>query len=277
MILVLYTFGGWNDAAFVATEVRDRKRNLPRALLLGTLAVTVVYVLMNAAFMAALGFEGAKRSQAIARDVLDAASVPWGAAAISLLVMVSALGAASALIFTCARVHATHGKDYSALGWLATWSRRLGSPAVALVTQAAVTLGLVALVGTAWGRAAIDAVLRRLGLAPAVWSGHGGFDTLLSCTAPVFWTFFLLTGLSLMRLRQLDPERERPFRVPLYPLTPLVFCATCAYMLYSSLAYAGALSLIGALPLLAGLPIYFVSRRRLGLAEREPTLLASSK
>lgn len=277
MILVLYTFGGWNDAAFVATEVRDRKRNLPRALLLGTLAVTVVYVLMNAAFIAALGFEGARRSQAIARDVLVAASVPWGAAAISLLVMVSALGAASALIFTGARVHATLGKDYSALGWLATWSRRLGSPAIALLTQAAVTLGLVALVGTAWGRAAIDAVLRRLGLAPAVWSGHGGFDTLLSCTAPVFWTFFLLTGLSLLRLRQLEPERERPFRVPLYPLTPLVFCATCAYMLYSSLAYAGALSLIGALPLLAGLPIYFVSRRRLSLGEREPTLLASSK
>jgi amino acid transporter len=277
MILVLYTFGGWNDAAFVAAEVRDRERNLPRSLLLGTLAVTVVYVLMNAAFLAALGFEGAQRSQAIASDVMVTAAGPWGAAAISVLVMVSALGAASALIFTGARVHAALGKDHGALGWLASWSHRLGSPAPALLTQAAVTLGLVALVGTSWGRELLDAVLRRFGLAPAAWSGHGGFDTLLSCTAPVFWTFFLLTGLSLLRLRRLEPARERPFRVPLYPLTPLVFCVTCAYMLYSSLAYAGALSLIGLVPLLAGLPVYFASKRRLAVGGRAPRLLASSK
>jgi hypothetical protein len=128
MILVLYTFGGWNDAAFVASEVRDRERNLPRALLGGTLGVTLVYLAMNAAFLGALGFDDAQRSKAIARDVFVRAFGAWGGVAISLLVMISALGAVNALIFTGSRVHAALGRDYSALGRLAFWHPRLRSP-----------------------------------------------------------------------------------------------------------------------------------------------------
>jgi basic amino acid/polyamine antiporter, APA family len=244
MILVLYTFGGWNDAAFVAAEVRERRKNLPRALILGTLAVTLIYLLMNAAFLVALGFEGARSSRAIARDVFMNAFGAWGGAAISLLVMVSALGAASALIFTGSRLHAALGRDYSILHKLGTWHPRLGSPALALTTQLLVTLLLIVAASSGFGQR------------------HGGFDTLLRGTAPVFWAFFLLTGLSLFRLRQLEPQRERPFRVPLYPLTPLVFCGTCVYMLYSSIAYAGTLALLGLVPLLAGLPFYLASKRK---------------
>lgn len=277
MILVLYTFGGWNDAAFVAAEVRDRKRNLPRALLLGTAAITAIYVLMNVAFMAALGFSEAQRSRAIARDVFVAALGPAGGAVISLLVMVSALGAVSALIFTGSRLHAAFGQDFSALSRLAAWHSRFRSPVVALVVQAGIAIVMIGLVGTGAGRRLIDGLLVSLRLPAANWSGHGGFDTLLSCTAPVFWTFFLLTGLSLFVLRRQDPERHRPFQVPLYPLTPLLFCCTCAYMLYSSIDYAGALTLVGVLPLLVGLPVYFASKRRLVPAPPERDLVASGK
>jgi basic amino acid/polyamine antiporter, APA family len=276
MILVLYTFGGWNDAAFVASEVRERKRNLPRALLWGTLAVTLVYLAMNAAFLGALGFEGAQRSKAIARDVFVRAFGVGGGVAISLLVMVSALGAVSALIFTGSRLHAALGRDYSVLSRLAAWHPRLRSPVTSLLAQLSITLLMIVLVGTSSGRGAIDASLLSLGLAPATWSGHGGFDTLLSCTAPVFWSFFLLTGLSLFRLRRLEPDRVRPFRVPLYPLTPLMFCATCAYMLYASISYAGKLALLGVLPLALGLPIYFASRRRILDIHPKPALAVSS-
>jgi basic amino acid/polyamine antiporter, APA family len=275
MILVLYTFGGWNDAAFVASEVRDRERNLPRALLGGTLGVTLVYLAMNAAFLGALGFDDAQRSKAIARDVFVRAFGAWGGVAISLLVMISALGAVNALIFTGSRVHAALGRDYSALGRLAFWHPRLRSPVTSLLVQLSITLLMIVSVGTAPGRRAIDAALASMGLAPATWSGHGGFDTLLSCTAPVFWSFFLLTGLSLFRLRRLEPQRERPFRVPLYPLTPVVFCATCAYMLYASISYAGKLALFAVLPLALGLPVYFGSRRRLLHAPQKPELAVS--
>lgn len=262
MILVLYTFGGWNDAAFVAAEVRDRRRNLPRALVIGTAAITLVYVLMNASFLAALGFEGAQKSQAIARDVFQNVFGNAGGVAISVLVMVSALSAVNALIFTGARVYASLGADYSALSRLGRWHPRLRSPAWSLVVQLAITLVMIGIVGTRTGRSGIDGVLVQLGFAPATWSGHGGFDTLLRCTAPVFWSFFLLTGISLFLLRRKDPQLERPFRVPLYPITPLIFCATCAYMLYSAVDYAGKLTALGLIPLLVGVPVYFSSKRR---------------
>jgi amino acid transporter len=275
MILVLYTFGGWNDAAFVAAEVRNRKRNLPRALLLGTAAITLIYLAMNAAFLFALGFERARTSQAIARDLFVTAFGPAGGAAISLLVMISALGAVNALIFTGSRLHATLGVDYSALSRLGVWHAKTGSPMGALLAQMAITLTMIALVGTLRGRAWIDGALTSVGLSPASWSGHGGFDTLLSCTAPVFWLFFLMTGISLFRLRRTDPARPRPFRVPFYPLTPLLFCGTCAYMLYSSVAYAGTLTLFGIAPLLLGVPVYFASKRRPAADRAMPEPVAS--
>jgi APA family basic amino acid/polyamine antiporter len=262
MILVLYTYGGWNDAAFIAAEVRDRSRNMPRALLLGTGLITLVYLLVNAAFVAALGFDAARSSQAIAADVLRRAFGSTGGQLISALVMVSALGAVNALILTGARVHAGLGADYSSLSALGYWHERRRSPLGALVAQAMVTLALIALLGTQPGRRTIDASLGALGLAPAQWSGHGGFDTLLRCTAPVFWLFFLMTSVALFVLRRKDRDRERPFRVPLYPLLPLVFSGTCLYMLISAVDYAGSLSLVGASLVLLGLPLYFASKQR---------------
>jgi amino acid transporter len=262
MILVLYTYGGWNDAAFVASEVRDRRKNLPRALLLGTLAITLVYVFVNAAFMAALGFEQARQSKAIATDVLREAVGPAGAIAISILVMLSALGATNALIFTGSRVQSSLGRDYSALARLGQQNRRTNTPIGALIAQLGVTLLLIGVVGTSFGRRGVDESLGLFGLAPVVWVGHGGFDTLLRCSAPVFWVFFLLTGLSLFVLRFRDPKLARPFRVPLYPVLPIVFCMMCAYMLYSAVSYAGGLTLVGIVPVLCGLPLYFFSRKR---------------
>ena len=87
----------------------------------------------------------------------------------------------------------------------------------------------------------------------------GGFETLVAGTAPVFWSFFLLTGLSLFALREKEPNTARPFRVPFYPFTPFIFCMTCVYMLHSSLTYAKLLALIGIIPVLVGVPLYFLS------------------
>ena len=262
MILVLYTYGGWNDAAFVAAEVRDRRRNLPRALLLGTAGIAAIYLLVNAAFIAALGFERASTSDAIAKEVLALPLGSLAGGAMALIVVVSALGAANALIFTGSRVHAALGADYSALAPLGRWTEQPRTPLVALLAELAVTLILIGVVGTAFGRDLVDGALRTLGFGEAEWSGHGGFDTLLRCTAPVFWLFFLLTGVSLFVLRKREPERHRPFEVPLYPILPLIFCGMCAYMLYASIDYAGSLALVGVVPVLLGVPLFFASKRR---------------
>lgn len=261
LVLVFLTYGGWNDAAFVAAEMRDGKRNIPRALLLGTAAVTVVYLLVNAAYLWALGFEGARASRAIAADLFGLALGQRGEQALCVLVMISALGAVNGLIFSGARVYSSLGTDHAVFAWLGKWSRRKAAPAGALVAQGAIALAMIGVVGTPEGQRMIDKMVTALGGSKLAWEGHGGFETLLKCTAPVFWLFFLLTGLSVFILRERDGERSRPFRVPFYPYLPLVFCATCGYMLHSAIGYAGWFGLVGAALLVVGLPLYELSRR----------------
>jgi basic amino acid/polyamine antiporter, APA family len=119
---------------------------------------------------------------------------------------------------------------------------------------------LIALAGLGVGRTFVDSAFAFLGVAGTPWTGHGGFETLLRCSAPAFWFFFLMTGLSVFVLRVKDRHVERPFRVPLFPLTPLVFCGTCAWMLVSSIQYAGRLMLLTVPFLLLGAPLYFTRR-----------------
>lgn len=83
-------------------------------------------------------------------------------------------------------------------------------------------------------------------------------------TAPVFWLFFFLSGVSLFVLRIRDADIARPFRVPLYPLTPILFCAICIYMLHSSLVYTGIGALVGVAVLLAGVPLLLLSGKGSG-------------
>src|SRR5690606_40252118 len=91
-----------------------------------------------------------------------------------------------------------------------------------------------------------------------------GFRTMVEYTAPVFWLFFGLSGVALIVLRQRHGLAGPAFRVPLYPLTPLLFCAVCAYMLWSSLSYTGTGALVGVAVLAAGVPLLVVARMRAG-------------
>ncbi len=91
LVLVFLTYGGWNDAAFVAAEVRNRERNIPLALILGTAGVTIIYLLVNQAYISGLGFEGAQLSNEVAADVLKLLPWSYGEQAMRVLVMVSAL------------------------------------------------------------------------------------------------------------------------------------------------------------------------------------------
>lgn len=262
MILVLYAYGGWNDAAFVAAEVRDPRRNVARVLLLGTGSIVLLYLAVNAAYLAALGFDGLRASSAPAADVLAGALGPWGGRAMSALVMVSSLGAINGLVFTGSRIYASVGADHRAFRALGAWNARLGAPVRALLAQGGVALALVLGVGTEGGRAALDGALAAAGAGGLPWERFGGgFDTLVAATAPVFWLFFLLTGLALPILRRREPDAPRPFRVPLYPLTPIVFCASSAAMLWASLSYAREISLLGLVPLALGLPLVRAGRR----------------
>ena len=240
-----------------------RKRNLPLALLMGVGLITVIYLLVIYAYISVLGFEGARQTFTPANAVMEKAVGPWGGKAISVLVMLSALGAINGLILTGSRVYASLGADHRVFAWLGHWDQRRGAPVVSLVTQCAIAILLVLAVGTVVGRDAIDDTLTLIGASALPWNEYfGGFETLVAGTAPVFWGFFLLTGIAFFVLREHDGDRPRPFRTPFFPLTPIIFCGTCSYMLYSSLAYAKGLSIIGLLPLAIGVPLYLISDRR---------------
>ena len=260
LVFVLYAYGGWNDAVFVAAEVQDQGRNMPRALLYGIAGITVLYLAVNFAYLKVLGLETARHTATPAASVLQQVVGPWGAKAISVLVMVSALGAINGMILAGSRVYATVGQDYHLFAWLGKWNRRSGAPIAAIVLQGCIAVSLVFLVGTDTGRNGIDRLLGGIGLTGLPWDEYsGGFETLVAGTAPVFWAFFFLTGLSVFILRVRHPQRHRPFTVPWFPLPPIVFCSTSGYMLYCSLEYAKLLSLLGVAPLVLGIPLYLWS------------------
>jgi amino acid transporter len=251
LIGVLWTYAGWHEAAYVAAEVENRRRNLPLALLLGTGAVVVLYLLVNAAYLVGLGYEAAASSETVAADVLSL--VPWGHArqAMSVLVVVSALGAINGMIFTSSRIYAEFGADHRLFAPLARWSRRWGTPVRALVLQALLCIAMVTVVAVGF-------------------QGQDGFGTIVKCSSPVFALFFFLTGTALIVLRRKEPNVERPFTTPLYPLMPLLFCAFWAFMLCGSIWYAPVEAAVGLGILLAGLPLYVLSRGWERVKEEEP-------
>ncbi|TMQ33272.1 MAG: amino acid permease [Planctomycetota bacterium] len=135
MVFVLYTYGGWNDAALVAAEQRNRRRNITLALVIGTSAITLIYLLVNLAYLRGLGFEGVKASRAVAADVLERYFGSNGSRIMCLLVMISALGAMNGMILTGSRVYSAMGADYGLFAWLGKWHPRLGSPLWSILTQ----------------------------------------------------------------------------------------------------------------------------------------------
>lgn len=223
MVFVLLTFGGWNEAAYISAELRSGPRGMAKALISSILIITVIYLLVNLAYLQALGLEGMAQSAAIGGDLLRASFGEGGVVLIGLIVSVAALTSANATIFTGARTNYALGRDFRIFRPLGTWNEKTSSPVNAFITQGAIALALVGL-----------GMLTRK-----------GFETIVEYTAPVFWFFLLMVGVSLFVLRKKDPGRERPFRVPLYPLTPLIFCLTSAYLLYSSLMYTGLGALVG--------------------------------
>jgi len=252
MILILYTFGGWNEAAYVAGELKDEKRNALRLLVGSILLITVVYVAVNVAYVRVLGMADMGRSDAVAADAMQRALGAWGSVPVSVLVAVSALGAINGCIFTGARSICGLGEDYGLFAPLGRWSRRFGTPATAILVQSAIALVLIILPGLGGG------FEEALG---------SGFRAAVDYTMPVFWVFFLLTGVAVFVLRVKEPEVERPFRVPLYLVPAVLFCLMCGYMLYSSVAYTKIGALVGVAVLVVGVPVYVVSRRKSGRGE----------
>jgi APA family basic amino acid/polyamine antiporter len=239
MVFVLFTYGGWNDAAYISAEVRDRERNMVRALLLAIGVVTLLYVLVNLAYLKGLGYDAMARSNAVAADLLKNV---WGTAGeklIAFMIAIAALTSVNGSMIVGARSNYALGRDWPMLGFLGRWDEASGSPRIAMLVQGVIALALV-------GLGAIQ---------------NAGFKGLVEYSLPVFWGFFLLVGVALFVLRAREPDAPRPFRVPFYPVVPALFVLMCGYLLYSSLAYHRTHALVGLGVLAVGAVIMLFARK----------------
>jgi amino acid transporter len=248
MVFVLLTYGGWNEAAYVSAELRGGRRALATALTVSLAAVTALYVLANAALLRGLGLEGMRRSDAVAVDLLARGVGDGASHAIAAIVIAAVLTSANATLLMGSRQVWAFGRDFPLFARLGRWSARAGSPVNAVLVQGAIAVGLVVVGARA----------------------RSGFETAVAYTAPVFWLFFLLTGVALFVLRRRDPAAARPFRAPFHPVTGIVFIAACAFLLWSSVAYAGAGAVAGLAVLAAGLIPMWLSFRRAPLRRTPP-------
>ncbi len=219
LILVLFTFGGWSELGYVAAEVKRPHRNIVRALVSSIAVVTALYVLMNGAFLYALGLSNMAGSEAVAVDAVATVLPKIAEKAIAVLVCISALGAINGVVFTGARISSALGAEHVPLRVLGTWNRHRGTPTWSLVVQGCLSLAIVLLAGSF-------------------------IDTILY-TAPVVWVFFLATALSVFVLRRKDRRTPRPYKIAGHPATTIIYSACCVFMIYSAVSYALAQKPIG--------------------------------
>ncbi|MCH2113650.1 MAG: amino acid permease [Pirellulales bacterium] len=213
LVLVLFTYGGWNDLSYVAAEVREPNRNILRALLIGVASITAVYLLVNLAFVYALGLAGASSNSAA-----NLAEMRWGGVgrrAIGALVCVSSLGAINGSLFAGSRIYYAVGTEHPRFAWLSQWSGGRDAPVRSLLLQGSAALLWVCAFGS-----------------------EDGFGRLIAFTSPVFWFFAMLISISVFVLRIREPDLPRPHKIVLFPITPIVFFLSCLFMFCSATNYA---------------------------------------
>lgn len=247
LLPLFYTLGGWQLAGYIAPEVRDPARTLPRAILLGVVGVVIVYLTVNASYLAVLGIDGLARDPDFARRLSERAFGPVGEKVLAAGMAVSAAGICAVNIITTPWLYvamAREGLFFAAVGEV---EPKNGVPRRALLLQAAITCVYL----------------------------FGSLGFLVDAVVFVEWVFHLLAAWALMRLRRRAPDLPRPFRSPLFPLAPLAYLATAALVLGGTLYTAEwGVKATGLAVLAAGALIYRPWRalvERTGGADRDRT------
>ncbi|MHB1329138.1 MAG: APC family permease [Gemmatimonadales bacterium] len=234
MISVLWAYEGWQYATFIGGEVKDPQRNFPRGLVVGTLAIIVIYVLTNVGYVAGLGPTKLALSTTVASDAVGNTFGPTAARLIAIPVLLSIISAAHAIILTASRVFYAMAKDGVFFSKLGEVHPRFGTPANSIIAIAG------------WG---------------AVLAMSGTFGILLTYVVFIGWIFYGLGGLSVFVFRRREPDAPRPFKVPFYPVTPILFVLSAAVIVLNTIVSNPLQGVIGIGGVLLGLPVYFWWRR----------------
>jgi basic amino acid/polyamine antiporter, APA family len=230
----LFAFGGWHMVTYAAGETRDAARTIPRALLIGTTIVTLCYLALNAAYLFVLPLDQVQRSSHVAADAAATVGGPFGAGAVSALVIVSSFGAASGIVLAGPRVYYAMARDGLMFRWTGAVHPRYQTPHLAIVVQAIWVCALI------------------------VADTYRGLFTRVIYTE---WIFFGLMAIGLMRLRT-QPGYAPGYRVWGYPVLPLLFIVAAAVVVVNHIVVNPADSLAGLAIVVAGLPVYWLWARR---------------
>jgi APA family basic amino acid/polyamine antiporter len=232
LIPILFSYGGWQQTNFVAEEMVDPERTLPRALLLGVAGVVLVYVAANWVYLRQLGLAGLASSTAPAADVMRGALGPAGGTLIAAGIAISTFGFLNLVILVSPRVYQAMAADGVFLPALARLHPRWRTPALAIALQAG------------W------AVVLTL---------SGTYGQLLDYVVFGDWIFFGLTAATLFVYRAREPEA--PYRAPLHPLLPVLFVLAAACVVVSSVLSNPRNALLGTLLMALGVPVFLWARR----------------
>jgi APA family basic amino acid/polyamine antiporter len=235
MIGVLWAYEGWQYATFVGGEVKDPQRNFPLGLVTGTAAIIVIYVLANVGYLAGLGPTRLASSTTVAPDAARAAFGPGAATAIAIAVLVSVASAAHGLLLTASRVFYAMARDGVFFARLGQVHPRFATPANSIVALAA------------WA---------------ALLAMSGTFNTLLTYVVFVGWIFYGLGGLCVIVFRRKEPTAPRPFKVPGYPVSPILFVLSAAAIVVNTVYQNPARGALGIGGAALGVPIYYLWRSR---------------
>ncbi|MGB6359444.1 MAG: amino acid permease, partial [Candidatus Acidiferrales bacterium] len=237
LIAVLWAYEGWHVLSFVSGEFKDPQRDLPKGLFYGTLIVTVTYLLANVAYYSVLTNTQLQHTQRAAATAVSAATGGGSAVFISVLILVSAVGATNGMILTGPRVYYAMAEEGLFFPIFGKVSARFRAPIFAILVQGLWAAGLT-LMGT--------------------------FQELFTYVVFTGWIFYGLAvaGVIVLRIRQ--PELERPFRAPGYPWLPALFALAALGITVSAVVSSPMHALYGIGLVLTGLPLYalFVARRR---------------
>lgn len=233
LVAGLFAFGGWHMVTYAAEETRDPERTIPRALMLGTAVVVVIYLLLNAAYLLVLPLERVRTSTRIAFDATLATAGPAAASAISLLVLVSSFGGMSGIVLAGPRVYLAMAEDGLLFDWMGRVHPRFQTPAPAIAAQAI------------WASALVMT---------------GTYGVIVSRVVYTEWIFFGALAVGTVALRR-RPWYRPAFRAAGFPAVPVLFAIVCGAMAVNQIASDPRNSLLGLGIVLAGLPVYVLWRR----------------
>lgn len=242
LVAAMWAYDGWADLSSLAGETKSPARTLPRALLVGTAAVGIAYLLANVGYARVLGLEGLRRStDGSGMAAAHLATLTLGAAGRALLaalVLVSCVGGCMASLLTNSRTFVPMATDGAFSSWLGRVWERTGVPANAI--------GVGALLG-------------------AIYVSSRSFEQLTDAFVVGYFPFYALAVVGLFRMRRKEPDLPRPFRAPLHPLPAIVFLAGAACVMAGAMTGLDGSTAIATVVILAGVPVSFVwIRRRAG-------------